>query len=70
MTADFVSDMAAIANTDVIQAGIIPFGFMFYYTFQSTMFGGIPATTEAFLNCARLYDDDTFGVAKCILNLP
>jgi len=61
---EMVGGMAAIAKTDVVQASILLFGFMLYYIFQSTIFGGIPATTEAFLNCARLYDDDMFDVAK------
>jgi len=61
---EMVGGMAAIAKTDVIQASILLFGFMLYFVFQATVFGGLPTSTEAFLNCARLYDDEVFEVAK------
>jgi len=61
---EMVGGMHAIAKTDVIQAGILLFGFLLYYIFQSTVFGGLPAATDAFLNCARLYDDVAFNPAK------
>jgi len=61
---EMVGGMHAVAKTDVIQAGILLCGFLLYYIFQATVFGGIPAATEAFLNCARLYDDEVFNVAK------
>lgn len=60
---EMVGGMHAIAKTDVIQAGVLLFGFLLYFVFQSTIFGGIPAFTESFLNCARLYDDDVFSPA-------
>lgn len=60
---EFVGGMHAIAKTDVIQASILLFGFLLYFIFQSTVFGGLPASSEAFLDCARLYDDDVFGPA-------
>merc|ERR1719193_1033494 len=57
---EMLGGMYAIAKTDVIQAIILLFGFLLYFIFQSTVFGGLPVATEAFLNCARLYDDDIF----------
>jgi len=57
---EMLGGMYAIAKTDVIQAIILLFGFLLYFIFQSTVFGGLPVATEAFLNCARLYDDDLF----------
>lgn len=61
---EMVGGMHAIAKTDVIQASILLFGFILYYVFQGTVFGGLPTSTEAFLNCARLYDDEAFNPAK------
>jgi len=61
---EMVGGMHAIAKTDVIQASILLFGFLLYYIFQSTVFGGLPDATESFLNCARLYDDVAFNPAK------
>jgi len=58
-----VGGMHAIAKTDVLQAVILLFGFLLYFIFQQTIFGGLPYTAEAFMNCARLYEDDVFNPA-------
>jgi len=57
---EMVGGMHAIAKTDVIQASILLFGFMLYFVFQGTIFGGLSGATEHFLACARLYDDEIF----------
>jgi len=57
---EMLGGMHAIAKTDVIQAVILLSGFMLYFIFQSTVFGGLPVATETFLNCARLYSDKVF----------
>jgi len=60
---EMLGGMHAIAKTDVIQAIILLFGFVLYSIFQSTVFGGLPAATAAFVKCARLYNDDVFWPA-------
>jgi len=60
---EMVGGMHAIAKTDVIQGVILLFGFVLYLIFQQTLFGGLTAAVDGFVNCARLYDDDSFNPA-------
>jgi len=57
---EMLGGMHAIAKTDFIQAQILLIGFLLYFIFQSTVFGGLPAATETFFNCAKLYEDEVF----------
>lgn len=61
---EFTGGMAAIAMTDVCQAGILLCGFCLYYILHATVFNGLPNARDILVDCASMADEAQFLIPQ------